>query len=109
MTTEDVLAEYKKYESIKETARRLEISEGVVRKCLVGYGIIDTPLTRRIAELREDGMPQKEIMKVLGISSACINTNTPYERGMMIDPSQTENAKRIRTCREKKNRRQTMT
>lgn len=105
MTTEDVLAEYKKYESIKETARRLEISEGVVRKCLVEYGIIDTPLTRRIAELQKEGMTRKDIMKVLGISSACITTNTPYERGMRIEPSQTENAKRIRECKERKNKR----
>lgn len=102
MTTEDVFKEYKKCESMKETARRMGISEGVVRKCLVGYGIIETPLTRRIAELREQGVPQKEMMDILGVSNAWVNANTPYERGMMIEPSQTENAKRIRKCREKK-------
>lgn len=102
MTTEDVIAAYGKYESIKETARRLEVSESVVRKCLVGHGIINTPLTRKIAELQSQGLAQAEIARATGVSVACVNANTPYSRGMMIEPSQTVNARRIRKCREKK-------
>lgn len=102
MTIDDVTLAYKQWGSIKETARRLEISEGVVRKCLVGRGIIDTPLTRRIAELRRQGAAQADIAQAIGVSVSCVNANTPYARGMMIDPSQTVNAQRIRKSREKK-------
>lgn len=102
MKTEDVIAAYEKYESIKETARRLMVSESVVRKCLVSHGIINTPLTRKIAELQRQELAQAEIAKIIGISRACVNANTPYVRGMMIDPSQTVNAQRIRKSREKK-------
>lgn len=102
MTPKDVLMEYNKRKSVNETAMELGISNGVVRKCLIEYGIIKTPLTERIAELRRIGMPQKDIADMLGVSTSCVNANTPYERGMTITPSQTVNAQRIRKCREKK-------
>lgn len=102
MKTEDVIAAYEKYESIKETTRRLMVSESVVRKCLVSHKIINTPLTRKIAELQSQGLAQAEIAKAIGVSMACVNANTPYVRGMMIVPSQTVNAQRIRKCREKR-------
>lgn len=102
MTTEDVVAEYQKWNSIKETARRLDVSHGVVRKCLITHGLFETPLTREVAELIQAGVPQKEIAEQLGICPSWVNANTPYERGIMITPSQTENAQRIRECRERK-------
>lgn len=102
MTTEDVVAEYKKWRSIKETARRLDVSHGVVRKCLITHGMFETPLTQAVAELIDAGIPQNEIAEQLGISTSWVNINTPYERGIMITPSQTENAKRIRECRNRK-------
>ena len=102
MKTEDVIAAYEKYESIKETARRIRVSESVVRKCLVSHGIINTPLTRKIAELQSQGLAQAEIAKAIGVSRAYVNANTPYVRGMMIVLSQTVNAQRIRKCREKR-------
>lgn len=102
MTTEEVVAEYRKWESIKETARRLDVNHGVVRKCLITHGLLETPLTQEIAGLIKAGATQKEITEQLGISSSWVNINTPYERGIMITPSQTVNAQRIRKCREKK-------
>ena len=102
MTTEDVVAEYRKRGSIKETALRLDVSHGVVRKCLITHGLLETPLTQAVAGLIAAGVPQNEIAEQLGISTSWVNINTPYERGIMITPSQTANAKRIRECREKK-------
>lgn len=104
MTTEDVVAEYQKWNSIKETARRLDVDHGVVRKCLITHGLLETPLTQEIAGLIAAGIPQKEIAEQLGISYSWVNANLPYERGIMITSSQTDNAKRIRKCREKKNK-----
>lgn len=102
MTTEDVVAEYQKWNSIKETARRLDVDHGVVRKCLITHGLLETPLTQTVAELIEAGVPQNEIAEHLGISTTWVNINAPYERGIMITQSQTVNAQRIRKCREKK-------
>lgn len=104
MTTEDVVAEYQKWNSIKEMARRLDVDHGVVRKCLITHGLLETPLTQEIAGLMAAGIPQKEIAEQLGLSYSWVNANSPYERGIMITPSQTDNAKRIRKCREKKNK-----
>ena len=89
MTTEDVLMGYRKRLSIRETARALDASEGVVRKCLITHGEIETAMTRRIGALLQEGRSQKEICGMLGISSSCVNANSPYERGMQIEPSQT--------------------
>lgn len=75
MTTEDVVAEYQKWNSIKETARRLDVSHGVVRKCLITHGLFETPLTQKVAELIAAGIPQKEIAEQLGIGRS-----TWYER-----------------------------
>nr|DAG21392.1 MAG TPA: Toxin co-regulated pilus virulence regulatory, XylS, virulence regulation, cholerae [Bacteriophage sp.] len=102
MTTEDVVMEYRKRLSIRETARELDISEGTVRKCLITHGEIETAMTRRIGELLKEGRSQKEICGILGISYSCVNANSPYERGMQIEPSQTANARRIRECRARK-------
>ena len=89
MTTEDVVMEYRKRLSIRETARELDISEGAVRKCLIAHGEIETAMTRRIGALLQEGRSQKEICGILGISSSCVNANSPYERGIQIEPSQT--------------------
>lgn len=105
MNTKDVLHEYNKCKSLRETAKKLEISEGVVRKSLISYGIIDSPLIRRIAELRRTGMPQKDIADLLGISSSCVNANTPYERGTYKGDVKSKNAERIADSRRRKRER----
>ena len=46
-------------------------------------------MTRRIGALLQEGRSQKEICGMLGISSSCVNANSPYERGIQIEPSQT--------------------
>ena len=88
-TTEDVLMEYRKRLSIRETARELDISEGAIRKCLITHGEIETAMTRRIGALLKEGYYQQEICWMLGISSSCVSANSPYERGMQIEPNQT--------------------
>ena len=89
MTTEDVLIEYRKRLIKRRTARELDISEGAVRKRLITHGEIETAMTRRIGALLQEGRSQKEICGMLGISSSCVNANSPYERGIQIEPSQT--------------------
>lgn len=102
MKQKEILAEYNRKKSIRATARALNISADVVCKTLVGYGVIDTPLTRRIAELRRIGLNQKQIAEMLGISTSCVNKYTPYDRGSYLNPSTSKNAERIRKCRARK-------
>lgn len=100
MTQKEILAEYNKRKSIRATAAALNISTDAVHKTLVGYGVIDTPLTRRIAELRRIGLSQKKIAEMLEISTSCVNKNTPYDRGSYLTPSKSKNAENIRKWRE---------
>ena len=102
MNQKEILSEYNRTRSMKAVSRNLKISETVVHKVLVAYGVIDTPLTRRIAELRRIGLNQKQIAEMLEISTSCVNKNTPYERGTYLMPSKTKNAEKLRKWREKK-------
>lgn len=97
MTIKNILDVYNQKKSIRATARELDISESVVRKVLVTYRVIDTPLVQRIAELRAAGMPNKDIAKLLGISGSCVDVNSPYSKGTYLVPSKTANAVRLRT------------
>lgn len=101
MTIKNILDVYNQKKSIRSTAKELNISEGVVRKVLVTYRVIDTPLVRRIAELRAAGMPNKDIAKLLQISDSCVDVNSPYSRGTYLSPRDTRNATRVRAWREK--------
>lgn len=102
MTIKNILDVYNQKKSIRATARELSVSEGVVRKVLVTYRVIDTPLVRRIAELRAAGMPNKDIAELLGISDSCVDVNSPYSKGSYLNPSETVNAIRIREWRARK-------
>ena len=100
--SKEILSEYNKRKSINATARSLNISTDAVRKTLVGYRVIDTPLTKRIAELRQIGMNQRQIAEMLEISTSTVCKNTPYDRGSYLNPSTSKNAEKLRTWRAKK-------
>ena len=102
MTPTKILEIYRRRQTIKATAREAGCSEGVVRKVLVGAGIIKTPLTERIAELRNAGMTQSDIAELLGLSDTCINVNTPYIGKSYLDKNKTLNAIRIAKWRKRK-------
>lgn len=106
MKLKDVLDMYNQKKSIRATALELNISQSVVRKVLVTYRVIDTPLVREIAELRAAGMPNKDIAELLGISNSCVDVNSPYSKGTYLTPSKTVNAIKMRNWREKQNNKQ---
>ena len=99
---DEVIRIYHNTESIKETAKQSEVSEGVVRKILIGAGLLTSRLIERIRELRFAGMPQKDIAELLGISTACVNANCGYEKGTYLNENKSVNAERIRASRERK-------
>lgn len=102
MTLKEILDEYNRRKSIRATAQSLGVSQSTVRKVLVTYRVIETPLVRRIAELRAMGMPSNDIADMLHISKSCVAVNSPYSRGTYLIPSKTPNAVNIRKWRKRK-------
>lgn len=104
MMYDKILELYRVHRSIRGTAIRAGCSAGSVRKTLITAGIIKTPLTERIAELRAQGMIPPDIASSLGISESCVNVNSPYEKCQYVGDDKTQNASRIAKCRAKKRR-----
>ena len=102
MIRDEILKAYSKTKSMRKTAEIVNCSHTAVRKVLVGAGIISTPLTQRIAGLQAAGMSQKHIAELLGVSSSCVNANTPYQRGTYLDENKSVNALCIKAHRTKK-------
>lgn len=88
--------------SVKEIARKHQISEYKVCKILCNAGI---PISTRAAEvmrLLQAGKTQDEIAQMLEISRNAVQKYMPYTRGMKLKDNPTENAIRIRECRKRK-------
>lgn len=101
-TIKEVSEIWKQCDSIKATAAHLQISESAVRKALITEGLYTNSTVSSILELRERGLTQQEIAEQLGISVTAVNANLPYERGTYLDQNKTQNALKIRECRDRK-------
>lgn len=102
MNSEKILKTYQSEGSLRETARKLNISACKVKKALITLGEYETMRTKEIAKLRQQGMSYEEIAETLNITKSCVFANTPYEKGMYNSDTPTANAMRIRKCKEKK-------
>lgn len=88
---------------MRAIAEALGINTDLVRKVLIAQGIIDTPLTRRVAELQRTGMSQKTIAEMLGISTSTVCKNSAHVRGGSYkNENKSVNAVNIARCRAKK-------
>lgn len=90
-----------KEQSIKQIARKFGISEAKVLKCLVTANIYPTDTARAIKKMRDKAMTESEIAKSLGVSVKSLDKYTPYTKTIYND-NPSENAKRIRRSRNKK-------
>lgn len=103
MTSEimdNVVSDYQKTESMKESARLNGISEQKVKKILITKGIYSTPLSDTIGKLAEHGLTADEIGDKLQVSRATVNMYTPYSKTVYND-SPSINAQRIKKTRGK--------
>lgn len=103
MTSEimdNVVSDYQKTESMKESARLNGISEQKVKKILITKGIYSTPLSDTIGKLAEQGLTADEIGDKLQVSRATVNMYTPYSKTVYND-SPSINAQRIKKTRGK--------
>ena len=92
-----VLRLWEQNPSMKDIARRLNISHGKVLKILVTAGAVETTESKLYAA----GKTLPEIAQILEKSEGAVFCRVPYEKGMYSAEYPTINALRIRKCREK--------
>lgn len=97
---ERALQIYGNTQSIKETARILQISEQVVRRYLINAGAYTSPQIASILSLHEEGKTVPEICSLLNISRSAVQSVLPYTKGTYKAPP-SENALKIRQTRAK--------
>ena len=89
--------------NINKIAREAEISPSKTKKILIAAGVYECALSKKIADMRLQGMSKEHICNVLDISFNLYSANSIYEKGMYNSPNATGNAIKIRKCRRKKN------
>lgn len=98
----EIIAYYLSCRSIKQTARHFGCWHGVVRKMLINNGLYTNATAKKVIELVESGKTVAEIVAEIGVTKTTVSSYLPYTRGTYMQPSESENAQRIRKCREKK-------
>lgn len=85
--------------SIRETAHKFAITRTKTRKILVTCGVYNTPLARRIAALRKQGMSIEEIAAEVSMSPSTVSTYLPYENKIDGSLAPSTHAARVRQYR----------
>lgn len=104
MNRRDIVKEYKQEKNITKTAQKAKISPSKVKKILITEGVYECPISKKIAEMRLEGLSKKIICKRLNISPNLYSANTPYEKGEYNSTTPSYNAIKIRKSRYKKSR-----
>ena len=98
----DIIATYRSTGSIRETARKHDVSPQTVRRVLITYGIpIDNQemVDRITAMLME--MSAEDVASALNISVKTVRAYQPYSKGSYAVGAKSDNAIRIARCRQK--------
>lgn len=99
---EQIIALYKQCQSIKQTARDLQISHNLARRVLIEAGLYTSPRAQQISALYEAGLSPQEIGERLSISHSAVADYLPYVKGYTKSAHKTQNARRIAAWRSKK-------
>lgn len=86
------------HESLRDTAKAMQLSRTKVRKILITMGAIESDITERALALREKGYGRDEIADALGVSAATLSTYTPYGERVYNREEKTKNAIRVKNC-----------
>lgn len=97
---QDVIKEYRRLGSLKAVAATLRISENKVRKILITENEIEYERTQQALMLLKYGKTLSEVAYSLGISEKVLNNYLPYTKGEYMGDNPSENALKIRTCRQ---------
>lgn len=96
---------YRRSGSIRAAAQELELSEQAVRRVLLNCGDYTNDRALQIQGLLDAGKTVDEIAEHLHIKRNTVISYLPYIRTPYISPEKTENALRIKKCREQKRER----
>lgn len=66
--------------NLQAVADRFGITRAKVHKILITMEVIDSPLHRDIVRLKGEGYENEDIAFMLGVSTATVNINLPYEK-----------------------------
>lgn len=103
MIIDEILSVYRKTQSVKATAKEAGCGWQRVVKVLSSNGVIVNETHEQILEMHRNGKSVGEIAHKVGCSIKTVQAYIPCARPYYnIDPS--ENAKRIKKCREKKSK-----
>lgn len=102
MTTEQIVSFYDQCQSIAETGRHFGVSDHKIRRVLIDAGAYMTAQSKQILKLYDEGLSPEEIGKKLNLSRSTVFSNLPYSKGQYNSDTPTENAIKIRKCRESK-------
>ena len=86
------------HESLRDTAKAMQLSRTKVRKILITMGAIESDITERALALREKGYGRDEIADMLGVSAATLSTYMPYGERVYNREEKTKNAIRVKNC-----------
>ena len=98
----EIAALYRQSHSLRETARRLGVSYQTVRRTIISEGEIPDGRATDIHAMMIDGMKVPEIAEALGITQKTVRVYLAYSKGRYALTMPSENARRIRACRERK-------
>lgn len=86
------------HESLRDTAKAMQLSRTKVRKILITMGALKSDITERALALREKGYDRDEIADELGVSAATLSTYMPYGERVYNREEKTKNAIRVKNC-----------
>lgn len=101
MKPEDVISAYEKEGSLKKVARLYDVSEQKIRKILIDANAYESDIANKVNDMYKQGYGVQYIADKLKMSISAVSSYLPYTKGQCLADEPTENAIRIRQCRQK--------
>lgn len=101
MKQEDVVSAYEKEGSLKKVARLYDVSEQKIRKILIDANAYESDTANKVNDMYKQGYGAQYIADKLKMSISAVSSYLPYTKGQYLVDEPTENAIRIRQCRQK--------
>lgn len=101
MKPEDVISAYEKEGSLKKVARLYDVSEQKIRKILIDANPYESDTANKVNDMYKQGYGAQYIADKLKMSISAVSSYLPYTQGQYLADEPTENAIRIRQCRQK--------
>lgn len=101
MKPEDVISAYEKEGSLKKVARLYDVSEQKIRKILIDANAYESDIANKVNDMYKQGYGVQYIADKLKMSISAVSSYLPHTKGQYLADEPTENAIRIRQCRQK--------